>query len=355
MKTHILQTIGWALLIILLILPAGAAAAEPSRGWYNIHCNVDGASIYFDGEYKGLTADGILLVSVQTTGTPYTKISAEKSGYESASALLTPARTDETVDISIELIKLPPPASLNITSSPAGASVLIDSTLRGETPLTLTDLKADKLHIVTVRLTNYEDWKTTITILPESSKTLSASLKPLADQNVYIDSVPQGVNLYVDGRYYGITPKTIDDLMPGDHTVRLSVSGYEEKTETISIVRDQDAPFTITLQPLTGQPGTGTIKVVSSPGGADIYLDSVFQNKVTPDTITGVLPGSHRVLVRLAGYEDSSTNVIVADGKITSASLALPVAATPTKAPGMLWISALAGILVVLAARRIYR
>ena len=40
------------------------------QGWIDVHCNVDGSTVYFDGAYEGTTAGGILSVPVYTTGTP---------------------------------------------------------------------------------------------------------------------------------------------------------------------------------------------------------------------------------------------------------------------------------------------
>ena len=66
----------------LAVLPAGA---EPLIGgdqaWYAVHCNVDGASVYFDGEYKGEIQGNVLNVPVYTTGTPYKTYSVQKEGY----------------------------------------------------------------------------------------------------------------------------------------------------------------------------------------------------------------------------------------------------------------------------------
>ena len=48
-----------AVAVIAAMLPSSAAAATigGDQGWINVHCNVDGASVYFDGEYKEEGAD----------------------------------------------------------------------------------------------------------------------------------------------------------------------------------------------------------------------------------------------------------------------------------------------------------
>jgi len=60
-------------------------------GWYAVHGNVDGASVYFDSAYKGVISGGILTVPVYSTGTPYTTYRVEKSGYETVSGSLPAA------------------------------------------------------------------------------------------------------------------------------------------------------------------------------------------------------------------------------------------------------------------------
>ena len=60
------------------------SAAEPiggNQGWIAVHCNVDGAQVYFDGTYEGVITGGILTVPVYSTGTPLKSFTVSKTGY----------------------------------------------------------------------------------------------------------------------------------------------------------------------------------------------------------------------------------------------------------------------------------
>jgi hypothetical protein len=68
------------------INPADAPVLTPTAvggdiGWYNVHTNIDGATVKFDNDVKGKTAKGTLSVQVFVTGTPYRAFTVYKSGY----------------------------------------------------------------------------------------------------------------------------------------------------------------------------------------------------------------------------------------------------------------------------------
>ena len=75
-------------------------------GYYLIHCNVDGAGVYFDKDYKGVITDGTLLVKIYLTATPYHRYSVSKAGYVTVNEALPvyPAK-DQTKDIFVTLVK----------------------------------------------------------------------------------------------------------------------------------------------------------------------------------------------------------------------------------------------------------
>lgn len=73
-------------------------------GWYEISCNVNGAAVYFDAEYKGAIAAGTLSVPVYSTGTPYKTYRIERSGYVTASGTLPAAPAKgQTVPVRVAL------------------------------------------------------------------------------------------------------------------------------------------------------------------------------------------------------------------------------------------------------------
>jgi hypothetical protein len=79
---------------------------------------------------------------------------------------------------------------------------------------------------------------------------------------------------------------------------------------------------------------TGSIKITSSPSGAEVYLDNEYHG-TTPNTITTVPAGNHTVEIREHGYKPWSQDITVTSGITVSVSPSLvPVAATvPTTGP----------------------
>jgi hypothetical protein len=78
----------------------------------------------------------------------------------------------------------------------------------------------------------------------------------------------------------------------------------------------------------TGQ-SQGKIAVSSTPGGATILLDGKSMG-VTPAVLSGITPGNHRVVLKMTGYQDSSTNAKVSGGttKTVSVNLARAIVTT---------------------------
>jgi hypothetical protein len=114
---------------LVLVLVSAASAIGGEEGWITINCNVNGATVTFDGEYKDITNGGSLTVPVFTTGTPYHSFSVEKTGYTLFTNDLSMPKAGETRTYYASLNPIPtptpvPPAgygSISVESSPSGA------------------------------------------------------------------------------------------------------------------------------------------------------------------------------------------------------------------------------------------
>jgi len=111
----------------------------------------------------------------------------------------------------------------------------------------------------------------------------------------------------------------------------------------------------------------GSLSVTTTPTGAFIFIDGV-QRGVSPATIPGLSAGTHTVLLKLDGYQDLSTPVTIAAGKVQDYTTAMAkntgTAETPagsanatnaTKkgiAPGFEFGLALSAIAAIMVMRR---
>jgi len=105
----------WALIIglglLLTAIPAGAEQIGGDMGEYIVYCNIDGAEVYFDEDYKGLISGGELRVPVYTTGTPYHTITVKQLSY---------------IPYTAQILQYPE----------AGQTIKLDATLKPDTPFT---------------------------------------------------------------------------------------------------------------------------------------------------------------------------------------------------------------------------
>ena len=82
-----MKTRFYVLFCVLLVMLAGVSVVSAARpiggdqGWYEVMCNVNGATVYFNNQNVGQIQDGVLYVPVYTTGTPYTTYSVSMPGY----------------------------------------------------------------------------------------------------------------------------------------------------------------------------------------------------------------------------------------------------------------------------------
>jgi hypothetical protein len=154
--------------------------------------------------------------------------------------------------------------------------------------------------------------------------------------SISVNSTPSGAEISLDGvDTQNITPYTLTSVTPGSHTVSVNLTGYEPATQTVSVTAGSTATADFTLAAI---PQTGSISVSSTPSGAEISLDGVDTQNITPYTLTSVATGSHTVSVNLTGYEPASQSVTVTAGSTATASFTL-VAIPPVTQTGSISVS----------------
>jgi hypothetical protein len=137
-------------------------------------------------------------------------------------------------------------SGLQITATPQ-ATVFLNGNSVGMTPVMQEDLKPGEY---TVKLTptdnSLQPWETKIKLTPGVLTVVDRKLAPSLDQShghtlsfekisqkqkaeVAITSLPDSVNVNVDGSPQGFTPVSLDTISEGDHTIILSSPGFEDK------------------------------------------------------------------------------------------------------------------------------
>jgi hypothetical protein len=390
------------------------------KGYIDTYCNVDGASVYFDGSYQCTIAQGVCTVGVSPTGTPVRTVTVSKTGYITWSGSLS-RMPEEGQHVPVYSTLNPvtatptptPPVqtgTIYAQSSPAGAAIYLNGNFYGYSPITIPNL-APASYTLKASLSGYTPDTQIVTVYAGQTAPYYPVLQPSppaprSTGTVTVTSNPSAASVYVDGTYQGKTPLTVT-LYPGTHAFRLSLAGYEDYSASVyvnantnqklnaimttavygtaaitslpgaNVFMDSNAqgsipssgtlmlynvangnrlfkvtatgyndwlnsvyirPNAVTsinaaLTPIgtnpTPVPATGSIEIVSTPSGAECYIDNLFKG-YTPATFTGIAGGQHQVLLRYTGYVDYSETVTVNAGQTTPLAIGMEVAPTPT-------------------------
>ena len=290
----------------------------PTTGSISITTTPTGASVYLDGVYKGITPFTLHSVSA---GTHTVKLTL--SGYEDYEESVR-VYAGQTASITTTMQSIPTTGSISITTTPTGASVYLDGVYKGITPFTLHSVSAGT-HTVKLTLSGYEDYEESVRVYAGQTASITTTMQSIPTTgSISITTTPTGASVYLDGVYKGITPFTLHSVSAGTHTVKLTLSGYEDYEESVRVYAGQTASITTTMQSI---PTTGSISITTTPTGASVYLDGVYKG-ITPFTLHSVSAGTHTVKLTLSGYEDYEESVRVYAGQ--TASITTTMQSIPT-------------------------
>ena len=114
--------------------------------------------------------------------------------------------------------------------------------------------------------------------------------------SVSVYSSPLGASVLIDGRYCGTTPANLTDIQPGNHIIRLTLSGYYDYEGTIYVLAGQTTHAYGTLPPLsqfstapTPVPTTPVPIIVQVPTAEPTQKQGAFENPGVIAAIIGVI------------------------------------------------------------------
>ena len=155
-------------------------------------------------------------------------------------------------------------SSLQILSSPYGASVYLNNKYRGRTPRTgyldISSLQPGTYDLL-IQYDNYLPYTSTVYVERGQVRTINVVLNQGTQQgpstgSMQIQSEPADAQVFLNNQFMGITPVYLSDLAPGDYTLTLQKDGYASYISVVQVIEGQTLPITAVLSGVPTQPPT---------------------------------------------------------------------------------------------------
>src|SRR5512136_2457297 len=141
--------------------------------------------------------------------------------------------------INGNLVVEPATGSIHVTSTPSGAEIFIDNVDSGQTTEFTIDGIAPGDHVVNVTLAGYEmAAEQTVTVVAGETVDADFTLVPIPTTgSIRVTSTPSGAKIFIDDGDTGmVTEATISDLAPGFHVAKVTMAGYEDAEQLVTVV-----------------------------------------------------------------------------------------------------------------------
>jgi serine/threonine-protein kinase len=146
------------------------------------------------------------------------------------------------------------PAAFQIESEPTGATVWLDDSSRGTSPVSLPDLQPGR-HKIRVEAPGYAPAELSLEIPPGAPPPpLRFVMEPVAAR-IAVTSDPPSARVQIDGRAVGATPLEAMPIPPGRHRVQVDKPGFTPFSREVVTKMGEGLDVKATLAPLPA--GTG--------------------------------------------------------------------------------------------------
>jgi peroxiredoxin len=235
-------------------------------------------------------------------------VSVEKEGYKPFPEFDTMEVVEDSVSTA-GFVLTERVGDIFVNSNVGGAKIVLDHVSTGKTtPDTIYDVMVGE-HLVSVIMPGYSIFpESAVVEVIEGSVTIVNFVLNQEVGGLYVNSTPQGAEIYLNHENTGESTPYFFNLPEGRYVVSVTKPGYSVSPESLVVQVIKDSPVTVDFVLTENK---GSIFVTSTPSGANITLDHVFTGKTTPDTLFDISLGEHVVSVEKPGYLPSPESLIV--------------------------------------------
>lgn len=259
---------------------------------------VTGAKVSVDGEPVGTTP----LQQLELAAGEHT-LSIRKDRYEAIDTTVMIEGRSQSQAMSLEL--LPAWANVSFTTTPPGATVTIDGTDVGQTPLTSEVLAGT--HEVLVKLPAHKAWTDKLAVTARSDQTLPPITLEPADGLVLLRSTPSNASVTVGGVYQGQTPLELTLKPEQNHQLVFFLNGYQEARRQVRTSPDEESAVSVTLEPILS-----SVQISATPADAELFINGAPRGNANQSI--ELLAASQTIEVRRDGYVPYTTTFISRPG-----------------------------------------
>ena len=200
--------------------------------------------------------------------------------------------------LSVELTPSWAPVSVN--SSPAGAEVLVDGRVLGQTPAELELTAGDRN--IELRLAGYNSWRREIRVVADEPLVLPDVTLTLANGQYSLLSEPADAIVYLNGEYHDRTPVNLTVRPNVEHELMIQKPGYVSQSLTFTLAPGGRESTTIELTEQLGE-----VEIRSTPPGAQILVNNEVRG-VTPLPLE-LMTIEQTIVVALNGFAPDGQTV----------------------------------------------
>ena len=254
----------------------------PAFGSLNVTTTPSGATISFDNDARTFTTPCV--VPNLPSGEHVVNIVAPRYSSHRQKVVI---KDGETTPLNVSLDARFAPVAINTI---AGATISINGEQRG-----VGNYKGELtegIYDIEVSMASHRKATKQIEVVAKQPQTITLNPTPIYG-SIDIISDPLDANITINGKSYGMTPTTIDDILIGDYDVVISKEGCATETRRVTIA--EETPTSLDVKLAQGR----EITIQSDNAGDEVYIDGVKQG-VTPMNIN-LSFGTHNVELRREG------------------------------------------------------
>lgn len=204
-----------------------------------------------------------------------------------------------------------PTGTVKVLASTEGVDVYLDGRPAGQVPLELA-VPAGQ-HVVEGRKRGFLNAEEVIKLTPGEQMLVRLKLEPNPEGIVRavlsIKSAEPNAEVFLNGASLGMAPVERKDLEPGKHVVVVRKPGFVDFKREVVLEEGKPLNLVAELQAVS------RLKFLSTPPGAQVFIDGEPIPGVTPNARDQVSAGEHQVMMRLPGYIDHRQTIKVEGGK----------------------------------------